>query len=203
LAVRIALVPPVQRDELQVRRLSILGDKFANDKRVIPGHSYGRGILPDVYEFAAEERVFVEPGHQPARQFDGAESVVPNGDLTEGIIVLPFGQHLRTALKICMFVDGYWHGSSPIICSGGLFVMAGRSWTIAALLTRWRILCRSLILKQLRALLAEGELIVVSPDQIFGQDHFQPLRRIFRFPLRLIKRQSGEKTPKKNFFRAS
>src|SRR5688572_21438196 len=33
------------------------------------------------------------------------------------------------------------------------------------------------------------------PGQIFGQD-FQPPRRIFRFPLRLIKRQSGEKTPK-------
>jgi hypothetical protein len=50
-------------------------------------------------------------------------------------------------------------------------------------------------LNQPGALFAEGKLIVASPGQIFGQDHFNLGGGFFvSFPLRLIKRQSGEKT---------
>jgi hypothetical protein len=43
---------------------------------------------------------------------------------------VPFRQRLRTTLKICMFVDGYWHGSSSVnstaVCCDGTKLDYGR-----------------------------------------------------------------------------
>ena len=88
--------------------LSVLIDDDGRDP-IIPGSGQSGSVLPDVDERPAKEKVLVQPRHQTAGHLEGAQSVVADGDLTEGGVVLPLGQHLRAPLVVRVFVDGDRH----------------------------------------------------------------------------------------------
>ena len=72
----------------------MVGDQFREVDRLVDVTLRRPNIRKRKFERMSVGKVLVEPGDQPARHFDGAEGVVANRDLTEGVIVLTFGQHL-------------------------------------------------------------------------------------------------------------